>query len=317
MTIGIACVGPNAGRAVFDALALVERIGRGAIRGFVAYAAVAEGEVHRRSTQRGGTSTLFTDGERVGLPPPDVVAGARVAALMSSGPDRPEPLSQFVAAEPGGALVTGHRLPNAPASGGEPLNLEVLRRMQGHESADAAVQRIMAENQDADAGVIAVDRAGAVALANAPRVQVRPDQGSGYRELDRARVAVLHNAIWPRAVIAELAIEAALDTMLGLYAPTGHIRVSAGTPLTHGQVDAVEVDADGRALRIVTRDSRLFAGQWNCAAIYLGSEVRAGSTLLGHTTGEPNCMVVDGTLVSLSGQDEADIPYRTPAAGAA
>jgi hypothetical protein len=90
MTIGIAAHGPNAGLAVYRSLRATERVGAGSIGGFAAFGAIsADGKLMRYETQRGGTSTLFIEGEITGTDPPPDVATAASAAVISSGPDRP------------------------------------------------------------------------------------------------------------------------------------------------------------------------------------------------------------------------------------
>ena len=85
MTIGIAAYGPNAGLAVFEALRAAEKIGQGAIGGFATYAAIgSDGTLHRHQTQRGGSSTLFIQGESTGTPPPAPVAEATAAAVAEA-----------------------------------------------------------------------------------------------------------------------------------------------------------------------------------------------------------------------------------------
>jgi len=124
VTIGIAAHGPNAGLAIVKALAAVEAVGRGAIAGFVSFVAItAAGGIHRAVTQRGGSTALF-DGDVQSIPAE--IAAAETACLMSSGPDRPEPLSQFTSADPRIGLVTGHRMPNTIGVSGVNLNDEVL-----------------------------------------------------------------------------------------------------------------------------------------------------------------------------------------------
>ena len=67
-------------------------IGRGAISGFVNF--VACGELLHAEIQRSGTTTLFTEGEQAGIPPPPVIASATLAGLTSSGPDHPALLAK-------------------------------------------------------------------------------------------------------------------------------------------------------------------------------------------------------------------------------
>lgn len=313
MTIGIAASGPGAGLAVFRALAAVERVAEGAIGGFAVFVVIdAAGTVHRAETQRGGTATLFTDGEATGVAPPPIVAEARIAGVMSSGPDRPEPLEQFLPARSGVGLVTGHRLPNAIGPRGRPLNIEVLERLAAGDDARTAVETVLDSDPEADAGVIAVDATGHVHGANSARVARRPDLGHARRSdpAGAAVVEVLHNAIHPVAAIAELAACVALDSMFPPLRSDGHITITAGTPLTGSDDCRVHVDADGTVQRIETTDRRILTGRHNCAAIQLGADILHDGRLLGHTVFEPNVVVEDGRIVTLSGRTTIRIDYR-------
>lgn len=314
MTIGIAVSGPGAGLAVFRALAAVERVGQGAIGGYAVFAAIdAAGALHRAETQRGGTATLFTDGEATGVAPPPAVAEATIAGVMSSGPDRPEPLEQFLPARAGVGLVTGHRLPNAIGPSDRPLNLDVLERLAAGDDARTAVEAVLDSDPEADAGVIAVDAVGRVHGANSARVARRPDLGHARRSdpTGTAVVEVLHNAIHPVAAIAQLAACVALDSMFPPLRSDGHVTVVAGTPLQAGDDCRVHVDADGAAQHIETNDRRILTGRHNCAAIQLGAEVLHDGRRLGRTVFEPNAVVEDGRLVTLSGQTSIRIGYRS------
>lgn len=316
MTIGIAAVGPNAGRAVFEALAAVERVGIGAIGGFAVFAAwTREGALYRAETQRGGTQTLFTNGETTGGAPPSEVAAATMAAVMSSGPDRPAPLIQFLPAEPGVGLVTGHRLPNAAGATGAPVNLAVMDLMRAGRSAAEAVDAVLDADPETDAGLIAADWRGGLYSRNSARVARRPDTGHARREGPEAAVEVLHNAIHPHGPLAALAAEIAL-AILDPIPTTGVVTVKAGTPLVAGDESRVQVGADGKAERVEVTDHRLLRGRHNCAAVYLGARVMRGADCLGITLYEPNVVVAEGRIVSLSGQSEVGISYgpirRTP-----
>jgi len=315
MTIGIAASGRNAGLAVFRALAAVERVATGAIGGFATFAAIgADGRLHRASTQRGGTRTLFTAGETTGVAPPPEVAAATRAAVMSSGPDRPVPLDQFVTADTGAGLVTGHRLPNAAGVTGVPVNVAVLERLRAGDDAKTAVEAVLGGDPEADAGVIAVDREGRLHAHNSARAARRPDLGHARRENHRAGavVEILHNAIEPHGALAALAAEIALAVLAPAAEPTGSVTVRAGTPLTRGDRPRVHVDGDGIAQRIETTDARLLDGEHNCAAIYLGADVVQDGRVLGRTLYEPNAVVANGIVLTLSGQSEIAIGYRLP-----
>jgi hypothetical protein len=266
MTIGIGATGSNAGLAVFKALEAAERVGTGAIGGFAVFAALdAEGGLRLAETQRGGTKTLFTDGERTGGPPPEDIAAARFAAVMSSGPDRPDPLMQFLAVDPRVGLVTGHRLPNTLGPDGVAMNAAVLACMARGMSAKAALDAVLGANPDVDAGMIALG----------------PDAGIAARN----------------------------STLVSSDRAAGEIIVTAGTPVIHGPRNRVLVDAENKAVSIESENAALTSGRHNCAAIYLGAEVVKDGTVIGHTLMEPNVMVEDGSVQSLSGQSEVRIPF--------
>jgi len=317
MTIGIVCCGPNAGLACFRALVAVEAVATGAIGGFVAFAAIeGASRLHRAETQRGGSRTLFLSGEQTGVPPPERVAGSPLAGLISSGPDRPGPLSQFLAADPGVGIVSGHRLPNGPGADGTAHNLSALNAMRGGATPQAAITTHLDAHTEADVGLIAADLSGRLHAANTARVARRPDLGAArcHDAQAGAAVAVLHNALGPGPSLAFLAAETAMAVMVPA-APDASFCAAAGTPLALGPAPAVEIDAAGTARRIITTDASLLAPRANGAAIYLGASVRRDGQVLGHVTEEPNCQLADGHIAALSGQEELAIGYRTSCRG--
>jgi hypothetical protein len=315
MTIGIGAFGPNAGHAVYVGLAAAERIGRGAIGGFATYAAItADNRLLRHETQRGGSSTLFIDGESTGIAPPEDVARATAAAVISSGPERPDPLAQFLAADPKGGLVTGHRLPNGQSVDGKPLNGEALAHMLAGRSAREAVDLVIERNLEADVGLIAVDRRGGVYTRNSDRVKRRPDLGYARAEDAKtgAVVDVLHNAIRPHPVLAPMVAAVILEAMIGAPQPAGWITINAGVPLVVGKESAVHCNADLVATKVVTTDPILGSGRHACAGIYIASAVYRDQTLLGYTMFEPITTVDNGRITEMSGQKSVRMSYRAP-----
>ncbi len=313
MTIGIGAYGPNAGRAVFEALAAAEKVGRGAIGGFVAFAAIGEdGVLHRAETQRGGSTTLFTEGETTGVAPPAAVGAARLAGVISSGPDRPEPLAQYLTADPAGGLVTGHRIPPTGGARGAPMNGEALALLVAGKSAREAVETVIGANPEADCGLIAVDLGGGVHVRNTDRVARRPDLGLARRDdpASGAAVAVLHNAITPHPELADLVAALTLGTMVGVPEPAGWITIEAGTPIEMGPENAVICDAEGQAERVTTTDPAIGERGELGAAIYLASAVYVGGTLAGRTMFEPITATEAGRLKSLSGKASLRMSYR-------
>lgn len=313
MTIGIGAFGPNAGLAVFRALKAAEKVGTGAIGGFATFAAItADGRAVFSVTQRGGAATAFTEGETTGVEPWPEFATARVAAVISSGPDRPGDLTKFIPVDPAVGLVTGHRIPPTTGQNGQAMNVDALARMRaGLPAADAAAA-VIAENPEADCGLICVDLSGRVGLANTVRVLRRPDVAAVLRQDAEtgASVGVLHNAIRPHRAIAELAAAVALETMAADLAPKGQIVIAAGTPIGMGPENAVICDADSRALQVTTTDPSVGIRGELGAAIYLASAVYLGDRLVGRTTFEPITTIENGRLVAFSGRSEIRIGYR-------
>lgn len=313
MTIGIAVRGPGAGLAAFRALAAVEKVGRGAIGGFVSFVAItADGELLRAETQRGGTATLFTEGEQTGVPPPQAFATAILAGLMSSGPDRPPPLSQFTPAAAAVGIVTGHRLPNMPGADGVPLNQAVLARMQSGKPAARAAGLVIEQNPEADAGIIALGLEGEAFAGNSAHVQRRGDLGQALLS-DASTgtvVAVLHNAIHPHRALATLAASVARDVMNPLDRADFSVDVTTGTSVELGNANAVDIDDDGRVVRITVTQSSWFGPSRDGAIIDFAAAVRKDGRVIGHTIAEPYCIVREGRLISLSGRDRVAIDVR-------
>jgi hypothetical protein len=313
MTIGIGATGPNAGRAVFEALRAAERVGTGAIGGFVTYAAIGEGEaVLRSETQRGGSTTLFTEGEKTGVEPPAAIATARLAGAISSGPDRPEPLSQFLPADGRGGLVTGHRIPPTTGVNGMPMNQDVLDLLVAGQPAERAVDQVVSANPESDCGLIAIDLDGGVHSRNSERVLRRPDLGTAFRRDDAsgAAVAVLHNAIRPFPALAELVAAIALNSMMGEAEPKGWVTIAAGTPIAMGPENAVLCDGSGVAERVTTTDPAIGERGEVGAAIYLASAVYLDGSLVGHTMFEPITSIENGRFTALSGKAQLRMSYR-------
>ncbi|TGG93567.1 hypothetical protein E4656_11020 [Natronospirillum operosum] len=308
MTIGIAAVGPDAGAAILEGLAAAETIGEGALGGFVSFAAVSAvtGRVHRHGVQRQGSVSLLhvAQGDPAGLQ-------ADRAALMSSGPDRPEPLAQFVSANAHGCLVTGHRFPNTARGEGDPANAQVLRLLSEGQSAELAVKTFTRSNPMADAGFIAVDARGELFIGNCARVEQRRDLGQALASAPGGlQVAVTHNAIWPTLGLAELVAQIVLRKM---QTPPSlrTIRVAAGTPVRYGHEDAVFLTAAGDSVSCIqTCDASLLTQAMDGAAIYANAPVYIGTRCVGQVFDEPYTRVSGSRINSLDGADTLNIRYQ-------
>ncbi|MFK8083796.1 MAG: hypothetical protein AB8B97_26230 [Granulosicoccus sp.] len=301
MTIGIAACGTHAGRAVINALDTVEKIGLGAIGGFVSAVAVDGEEMQRAETQRGGTSQLKFEEAR------STFECAPMAALISSGPDRPEPLSDFIVAQCGVGIVTGHRMPNYSGQDGVPLNIAVLDHMAKGVCPQLAIDSVLGSNPDADAGLIALNTEGKGYAANTSSVNTRPDIGHAFAQRNGACVLVLHNAIRPSGALAELVAEVAMDTLAPRTRICGNIKLRAGCPVRQGGQACLVATETGEVIEIVVAGS-VVAG---CGAINLGYQPAV--VIKGKASGvllyEPFLLACDEQLLSADGLDFMELPY--------
>ncbi|MET4348822.1 hypothetical protein [Bradyrhizobium sp. RT9a] len=313
MTIAIAAFGLNAGLAIFRALRACERVATGSIGGFATFAAITDdGRAIGSVTQRGGAATAFIQGETAGVEPWPEFAAAKVAAVISSGPDRRGDLTKCIPIDPLVGLVTGHRSPSTLGYNGKAMNADALARMQtGIMAADAA-RAVASESPEADCGLVCVDIAGHVGLANTERVLRRPDVANALRRDDEsgAAVGVLQNAIRPCGAVAELAASIAIETMTSGLATRGFVTICAGTPIVAGQEDAVFCDPSGKVLRVTTSDPCLGITGSQIDGLYLASAVWLGDRLAGRTTFEPIVTIQNGHLVAFDGKNELQIGYR-------
>lgn len=256
MTIGLAAFGPNAGAAVIQTLATAEKICHGAIGGFVAAAAVFENHVTRAETQTGGVGQLGFSSSSTEF------ESAVVAGLISSGPNRPDPLSAFVAALPGVGLVTGHRMPNAIDSEGNPMNQNVLQLIADGIDPRSAVKQVIDVNPDADCGLIAVNSKGCGYAANTLAVN-RHDAGFATGTRQNAAVWVLHNAVQPFESLGPLLVEVALNVMCPILKPTGHIVFNQGCPVETGLSPQIHINEQYTVEKIVTRFTNTGETAWS------------------------------------------------------
>lgn len=300
MTIGIALSGPGAGYGIFKALEAVEAVGRGAIGGFVSFAVItASGELLRAQTQDGGTATLFGGGE----PPPEI-ARAETAVLMSSGPNRPEPLAQFTPGEAGVGLVTGHRLPNVAAEGRQPPNLMILQAMREGDSVQNAVASALESDPQADAGLIALSTSGEIALGDTAFVTLRKDKASLVFKSDDGSVtgAVTHNSIFPVRGLAELVAGVALDCLEEPDRCDLRIVLDRTVEIVPADAEGVHIDDEGRVRRVEVDRRRIPSGSLEGALFLHRTPVYCGGSLVGHVSGqEPYTIVTSLRAQSFSG----------------
>lgn len=319
-TIAIVAVGPNAGQAVFEALQQVERIASGSIGGVAVIDVMLEdGTIcSYQNNGRGGTATLFIEGERTGVPPPPGIAAARIAAIVSTGPRAPadvgqEPCEQeYSTGRNGVGLVVGHRIPDSRGQDGQPVDAQVMQLMNQGVSPAEALDRVLGANPDVDAGLIAVSADGILAVRNAERVERRPDYAHARGE-DRttgALVQTILNEIHPPQAVAQLVVNAALEVMGSFQEPDLQILVQSSLSVEYGHDNLVEVDNELVATRIVTDIAGHVEGEVWAALPYISSPVLQDGRVIGYTINEPLAEVRDGVIQSLSYQPEMMVSVR-------
>jgi len=285
MTIGIAAFGTHAGAAVYDAVLATELLGRGAITGFAVFAVLdASGFLHYRVTQRGGVTSLDIPAEWKNM---------QVAALISSGPDRPVPLTQFLAGAEGRGLVSGHRLPNQAGKDGTPLNEAALSRMISGEHPQSAVDAVLQAHPEWDAGLVAIDTQGRLGMGNSARVTRRDDLGAFRRETPVASLGLLHNSIYARSGMTDDVGELAWARLQGRAGGWCFISLNRTVPLTMAELDCVHIDEDGAIVALDIANPRVMTLERPGAAAYLGAEVRR--------LGEPVGKVITELYVPIRG----------------
>lgn len=278
MTIAIAASGRRAGQTVCDALLGAELLGRGAIGGFAVIAMLDEdGQLHQCTSQRGGVSSLD-------VPAPWL--SARIAAAISSGPDRPEPLIQFLPGVTGVGLVTGHRLPNRPGRDGRVLNTAVLSLLARGIEPETAVRSVLADNPEADAGLIAINGRGELGWGNSERVARRTDLGQFERHDGSSRIAILHNAIHAREPLAAQVGALAWAQLTDRPGPLGWIRLTDAVPRRLAEQDRLHIDADGRITAIDCADPFVPEGPLRTTVVHLGCAVWKHGTCVGRAITE-------------------------------
>lgn len=282
MTTGIAIRGPGAGAAALRVLQAIEMFGVGEIGGFAVFRAWSQegGGLLSSVTQRGGSQ---------GLTLPEGWESAPLAAVISSGPDRPLPLEQFLPGGPEG-LVTGHRLPSGLTRAGVALNAHVFDLMRRGQIDQPGLEAALAAEPGLDAGLIVLPRRGPVLLANAPRVAARSDCGSFLWQSGEQAVAVVLNSIAAPALTAPALAEAlgaiGIEALGGPQAGYGFGALPDRLCVTLAAEERIDLDAAGMVTAIRSANPAFQRGRPGITAIYCGTPVWQGGRCLGRAVSE-------------------------------
>ena len=291
MTIAIAAYGPNAGRAVCRGLRAAEILGRGAIGGFAVFSVIDRHGRHRQvSCQDGGIAALPLD---------DGCLAARYAAVISSGPNRPEPLSQFLVGAPDVGLVSGHRLPNRIGAAQRPVNLAALDRMASGLSPSEAVEAVTRDDPELDFGLVAVSVAGGIGFANTARVARRADLGAASRVTEACGYALLCNSIHaiPGLPLDRVVGNIVWAELSGADPSHAMARLDGPARIETGAQDRIDLDDQDRVVRICSADPAAIADSTRSTVIYSRTPVWKGGHRLGTCLSEVSAPVRDGRIL--------------------
>ncbi|SFD77713.1 DUF6963 family protein [Salipiger profundus] len=290
MTIGIAASGPSAGAAVRDALLGAELLGRGSIKGFAVFTVFdPDGAPQWRSTQDGGLGTLAL---------PESWASAQRAAVISSGPNRPEPLDQFLPAASGRGMVTGHRLPNSTTTDGQPLNEAVLRGMSEGSLSQDRLEELLCMTPELDAGIVALGADGTLALGNTERALRRNDLGSFLHCGPSGNIGILLNTIYcaqgDAMSLAHRLGGLALSRLEGR--PGDIVHLAGPVPIRAAERDFARIDAQGTILEIGTSNPLTLHDTTRVTVLYSGADILGDEGRLGSAETEIFAAVRDGQV---------------------
>ena len=215
---------------------------------------------------------------------------ARVAAVISSGPDRPEPLTQFRPA-PTAWAVTGHRLPNQPGADGRPLNRMALDLMAEGAPPQQAIDAVLAAHPEWDAGLIALHAQDGLGLGSSARGATTwarssaRDSRAAWRccttPSTRAACWPMSWADWPGPLTGQAGI-------------LQWLRLEQALSLRAATCDRVTVDAAGRIIGLETADPRPAGLNRRATAVCLGAEIWRDGRLIGHARTELYVEIRDG-----------------------
>lgn len=294
MTIGIATRGPGAGAAAMQILRAVEAIGSGAIGGFAVFHwRDAAGALHHAVTQDQGSLTLN---------PAPGWETATHAAIISSGPNRPEPLLQFLPGHADIGFVTGHRLPSSLLPDGSVLNTTALQAMSAGGFDQAALKTLLAGGPALDAGLICLPLSGPVLIADSPRVRSRDDTGRFHWSAgpDLA-CALLHNSIHAASVHGQALAEAlggiGREALGGPAA--GHVctRLPDRLPVHAAAADFIEISPAGEVIALHSADPAYHGARGRITAIYQSTPVHCQGRGIGQAVSEVFSGLEPGLLI--------------------
>ena len=308
MTIGVVLRGPSAGAALVQSLASLENVALGSIGGFVSLVVLTKGKQPQfYQIQNGGVSALFaTNGNKI---LPDSLVESDRAALISSGPNRPEPLNRFLAWDDAGNLVSGHRFPHTYSASGFPLNQVALNLIQNNGCAENQLKDLMKQNDHLDAGLVAMDVAGTLFQGDTARVRARGDTASAAVQTDDYAFSITLNSIRPANLIALMLAEKLKHSMSADTRPV--LSIDTDAKICAADTKAVIINDLSNVIAINTPEQCWFTGSTEGALMETGTHIIKNGICVGRMQDEPYVIANNGQLISLSGEQAVKLRYES------
>jgi hypothetical protein len=306
MTIGVIIRGPHAGAALVKCMASIEKIASGSIGGFVSLVVLRRGaQPVFYECQTGGVNALFGVDASRNLPS-ELMESDR-AALISSGPNRPEPLHRFLSWDKTGNMVSGHRFPHTKTSKGIPLNESALGILRAQGCDQQALVELLQDNATLDAGLVAMDSAGHIFQGDTNRVQVRGDTASLVFDTQDYAFAITLNSIRPPMLIVNLLGEKFKQQLDIDDRPV--LCVSAMASITAAKDKSVEINDVNEVININTPETCWFSPCNEGALIETGTPITRQGVPVGRIQDEPYVITTNGKIESLSGLKSICLRY--------
>lgn len=137
----------------------------------------------------------------------------------------------------------------------------------------AAVESVLADNPEADAGLIAINDLGNFGWGNSERVARRTDLGQFECHDGSAHVAILHNAIHAREPLAAQVGALAWAQLTGRPGPLKWVRLTEAVPRRLAAKDSLHIDASGRITAIDCADPFVPQDPLRTTVVHLGCAV--------------------------------------------
>ena len=189
------------------------------------------------------------------------------------------------------------------------LNSMVLAEMESGKDPQTAIDYVLNQYPNADAGFLAASVNGRMGIGNCKPVLARGDKGMAILNVKSrtVKIATIHNAIQPHSLISTLSNQVGKDKMCHQGGPEHWITIKSGITVKSGTTAQVHVDSSRMVKNIVIQNN-LFLN--DSCAVGLGDivEVLSHGVRLGWLGYEPFMTLLNGQVVEIDGYKEIKLP---------